>query len=126
MNLNYDSFILQAPFSLLFSIFLFYGCYCTGNYIIEKFKLKNFFLGEKNYKFFSILLVFNIIQPILYISALAGFGFKIISLIIGTIIIFFSIFNLSNLSIEKKKNKVFCHYTLTTNFILFFIFGSYN
>ena len=107
MNLNYDSFILQAPFSLLFSIFLFYGCYCTGNYIIEKFKLKDFFLGEKNYKFFSILLVINIIQPILYISALAGFGFKIISLIIGTIIIFFSIFNLSNLSIEKKKIKFF-------------------
>ena len=107
MNLNFQNFIFQAPYSLILSIFLFYGCYAAGNFIIEKFDLKNFFLGEKNYKFFSILLFINIIQPILYLSAITGIGFKVLSFIIGLILIFFSFFNLFLFSFNKKKIKYF-------------------
>ena len=102
MNLSFENFILIEPFSLIISIILFYGCYSTGSFIIEKFKFQNFFLGKKNYKFFSVLFIINLIQPILYFSALIGIGFKFLSLLIGIIFIFFAFYNLLFLNLRFK------------------------
>lgn len=102
MNLSFDNLIFIEPFSLIISIILFYGCYSTGNFLIEKLKFQNFFLGKKNYKFFSILFIINLIQPILYFSALIGIGFKFLSLLIGIIFIFFAFYNLRFLNLSFK------------------------
>jgi hypothetical protein len=105
MNLNFEQFFFPEPVSLIISIFLFYGCFATGNFLIEKLKLKNFFLGEKNYRFFSILFFINLIQPILFSSALLGIGFKFFSLIIGIMIIFFALYDLYYFSFKIKNLK---------------------
>ena len=106
MYLNFENYLTTPFLSLLISVYLFYGCYYGGKLIIEKFYLKEFFLGEKNYKFFSILLFINLIQPILYFSALIGIGFKIISLILGFVISIFALLGIYDFKIDRKKLKL--------------------
>lgn len=107
MNLNFEQFLFPEPISLIISIFLFYGCFAAGNFLIEKLKLKNFFLGENNYRFFSILFFINLIQPILFLSALLGIGFKFFSLIIGIIMILFVIYDLYYFSFKIQNLKFY-------------------
>lgn len=106
MNLNFEKFFLPEPFSLIITIFLFYGCFSAGNFLIEKLKLKNFFLGPKNYKFFGVLFLINLIQPILFFSALIGIGFKFFVILFGLVIIFFSFYNLRSLTTNVKNFKL--------------------
>ena len=121
MDLNFENYLIIPFLSLLISIYLFYGCYNGGKFLIEKFHLKDFFLGEKNYKFFALLLFVNLIQPILYFSALIGIGFKIISLILGLVISIFAFLGIYNFKIDIKKIRLF---TITFFFIILYFLSS--
>ena len=118
MIFGLEEHIFSQPISLIFSIFLIIGSYQAGNLIIEKFNLEDIFFGKKSYKFFSILLFFNLIMPFLHFSSLFGYGFKIISSIIGIIICF----SILDFFFKKKFNQLKFNKSYTPLYILLFLY----